>query len=902
MSVSRVVGVVTLCLPLATVSAGCGDGAQPVKTPASAVPPAASTGSASGPTPTAPTFRLPTDAHPDRYDLEMWLDPESIDFHGRIGVDLTVTKATSVVWLNGTGLAVDSATFRRDGTESAARVARGGDDFLGFETSMPLAPGHVRLTLAFHGQVDRERSRGIYGVKEQTGESYLYTFFEETDSRRAFPSFDEPGYKVPWKLTLHVPHGDMAAANSPQVSNNDENDGTDTVAFAESKPLPSYLVAFVAGPFDAVDAGVAGREQTRLRFLVPQGHQANLLYAREVTPRIVGLLESYFGMPYPFEKLDVAVVPRYWGTMEHPGLLAMGQPLALLPPGERDLKRKQSYANIAIHELGHYWFGDYVTAAWWDDIWLNEGLTTWVDAKITNLLEPSWRYDLERVTRAGDPMLADALADAKPVRRAVRSPGDIQDSLDNDSAYFKGQSVFTMFEAWLGPERTQKIVQKYLAAHAWKTATSEDLYAAFEEAEPGAGQALRSFVEQPGMPLVTAQVSCEGKNGAATLTLEQRRFHEAATQLPEETWQIPVCVRYGGAGAHDEGTRQCTLLANARATVPLTSCPAWLEPNAEGLGYYHSVYAPAALAAAYAHASDGERIALFRDATALVGSGDARLGDVLARVPASATSPVSQVVRGGLASVTLAREMASAAEDTRLAHFLGTVYAPLARKLGLRERQGDDPSTLAIRVTAILEGAVEGDDPALRATAHAASLAWLEDEKKVDPRAKTAILCAGARSNDAKLFDGLLDKARKETDKRRQVELIDALGSFTSPELVARAQSLVTDGSFDLREGIFLLSTQLGSHETRGAAWTFLQASFEKLAPRMRSDEVNNYLLREIDFCDVDHLRELEAFAPRVASIDGASKALGRVIDRVRTCSATADLQRKSLAEFLARY
>ncbi len=286
---------------------------------------------------------------------------------------------------------------------------------------------------------------------------------------------------------MHVPEGDTAEANSPEVSVSRAGDGSRTFAFAESKPLPSYLVAFVAGPFDVVDSGTAGRDAAKLRFVVPRGHQPNLRYAREVTPKIVARLEDYFGMPYPFVKLDVAVVPRYWGTMEHPGLLAMGQPLSLMAPDERDLARKRSYANIAIHELGHYWFGDYVTAAWWDDIWLNEGLTTWVDAKITAGLEPTWRYDLERVSRASRPMVADALEGAKPIRRAVDSASALADAMDNDSTYYKGQSVFTMFEAWLTPEKTQQIVRRYLAAHAWKNATSEDLYAAFEEGQAGAG-------------------------------------------------------------------------------------------------------------------------------------------------------------------------------------------------------------------------------------------------------------------------------------------------------------------------------------------------------------------------------------------------------------------------------
>ena len=914
MFVSRVVSVagLTSALMLGGIFgvAGCGGSTQDAKTGAASAPSGAAATLPAGPAPAAPTFRLPADAHPDRYDLDMWLDPEQIAFHGRIGVDLTITRPTSVIWLNGTGLTVDSASFvgtAHDARASrSARVTVGGDDFLGFDVAGALPVGHARLVVTFHGNVDREKSRGLYGVKEPSGESYLYTFFESTDSRRAFPSFDEPGYKVPWKLTLHVPHDDVAAANSPQLSDTEEENNVDAVSFAESKPLPSYLVAFVAGPFDVIDSGTAGRERTPVRFIAPTGHQANLDYAQQVTPKIVALLENYFGMAYPFEKLDVAVVPRYWGTMEHPGLLAMGQPLAFMAPNERDVQRKRSYANTAIHELGHYWFGDYVTAAWWDDIWLNEGLTTWVDAKITAELEPSWRYDLERITRFERPMLADALDTAKPIRRSVTNAGDLEDAMDNDSTYFKGQSVFTMFEAWLTPPKTQQIVQRYLAAHARKNATSEDLYKAFDEGEPGAGKALRTFVEQPGIPLVTATTRCDG--GKGTLTLEQRRFHAAGAHLADESWDVPVCVRYGTdhekiKDAEDgAGLRTCTLLTESRQTVPLDACPTWLEPNADGLGYYHAAYTRVAFTTAYAHASDGEKIALLRDASALVESGDASLGDVLPRVNASAGSPVSQVMRGGEAIVNLAEQVVPEPEEKRLAHYLGTVYGPVALKLGVKEHEGDTPSTLDIRATAVQLGGVEGDDPALRAAAHAAALTWLDEEKGIDPRARPAILRAAARSNDPKLFDGLLDKARKETDKRRQVELIFALASFTAPALVDRADAAVLDGTFDLREGVYILATQLASHATRDAAWKFLQASWDKLTPRMRSDEVNFRLIGSLDFCDADHLQQVAALGPKVARIDGATKKLARTVEKIHACMETAAAQRKSLTDFLAHH
>src|SRR6185503_17342073 len=201
------------------------------------------------------------------------------------------------------------------------------------------------------------------------------------------------------------------------------------------------------GPFDLVDGGRAGRAGTPIRFVVPRGRGEETRYAGEVTGRIVELLEEFFDMPYPFVKLDVAVVPRFWGTMEHPGLVALGQPLTLIKPAEEGLERRQRYANIAIHELAHYWFGDYVTCRWWNDVWLNESLATWLDGKLTDRLEPAWKFTLGR----NGPWTASAMAtDAQPGTQAIRLPvtdrNGIQNSFDNDITYSKGAAAFRMLE------------------------------------------------------------------------------------------------------------------------------------------------------------------------------------------------------------------------------------------------------------------------------------------------------------------------------------------------------------------------------------------------------------------------------------------------------------------------
>ena len=342
---------------------------------------------------------------------------------------------------------------------------------------------------------------------------------------------------MPWKLTLHVQRTHVALSNAPVATETDEAAGMKAVSFVETKPLPSYLVALMVGPFDVVNAGTAGHHGTPLRFVVPRGRGGETAYAAEVTPRIVGLLEDFFGMPYPYGKLDVAVVPRYWGTMEHPGLVALGQPLTLIKSSERSLAREQRYANIAAHELAHYWFGDYVTTAWWDDTWLNEALGTWMDERTTAALEPSWRFASRR-THVPFVMNLDSLATAKKIRQPVETKSDVESSFDGGITYGKGSMVLSMFESFVGPAAFQRGIRRYMRDHAWGNATADDLLIALSvEGGRDIGPAFKTFLDQPGVPLVSAEPACKG--GAPRIHLTLRRFVPAGSTAADSVLADP---------------------------------------------------------------------------------------------------------------------------------------------------------------------------------------------------------------------------------------------------------------------------------------------------------------------------------------------------------------------------
>ncbi|HEY0093215.1 MAG TPA: M1 family peptidase, partial [Archangium sp.] len=266
------------------------------------------------PEPQPPQLRLPDSVRPVRYALDLTLLPAEPTYSGTVTVDLDVREPVRQVWLHAQELQVTQARVLVNGRTLEARAVTASEGRLGVLLPETLGTGPAQLLLSFTGRADRERSQGLYAV-EEGGEPYLYTFFEPIDARRAFPCFDEPGFKVPWRLRFTVKQEHVALANHAIVSEEPLPGGLKRVTYAESRPMPSYLVAFVVGPFDLVDAGTVGRAHVPLRFIVPRGRGPETAYAARVTPRIITLLEDFFDQTYPYEKLDVAVVPHFWGTM-----------------------------------------------------------------------------------------------------------------------------------------------------------------------------------------------------------------------------------------------------------------------------------------------------------------------------------------------------------------------------------------------------------------------------------------------------------------------------------------------------------------------------------------------------------------------------------------------------------
>jgi len=660
------------------------------------------------------------------------------------------------------------------------------------------------------------------------------------------------------------------------------------------------------GPLEIVNTEPIGKNQVPGLIIVPRGRQAEASHAAAVTPKLISLLEDYYGTPYPYQKLDQVVVPltTSWGAMENAGLIAYGD--FLLAPREEDTAlRQRRRAGIMLHEMSHQWFGDLVTTAWWDDIWLNEAFASWLSLKLLNEAHPDWKLRPEEVSNTGT-MRTDSLASARKIRQPIEAPGDIANAFDGIT-YDKGSQVIGMFENYVNPEVFQHAIRLYLSRHAWGNATAADLLAALDTvAGPGAGAAFTTFLNQGGFPLLRVKLNCDTTPPA--LEVSQERFlplGSAAKVGP--LWQVPICVEWADASG---GHSQCAMQSKAHDTIPLHAsggCPAWVFANQNAAGYYAVAYDPRLFESLISQGIDkltlAERVSILRDMQLTFSSGRSDTRTAFAGAREFSRDSDRIVVGQTEALVSSVNELVPPELRLNYAHFVETLYGARARELGWRPKAGESEDTRQLRLELVGFVAVSGQDRPLQEDAAKLAHTWLQDRHSLDPDMVEPVLEVAAYNGDRPWFDALVASAKGTKVKRERDWIIGALGSFRDPAIERSALELLWNGDIDARELIPVLFSPW--KETRDIVWDFVRENFDRLnskLPGARGIPFGSRLpLTAARYCDESHRQQVASFfQSRIASLSGGKRNLDNVLERISLCSVRADVVRPGLVAFLA--
>jgi alanyl aminopeptidase len=825
--------------------------------------------------------RLGTDVVPTLQEIRLKLDPRIDTYSGSVRVELDVRRAGAALRLH-----AEEMTIVRAAVDGAAATHAGGpDSTLVITPARPLRAGRAVLTLDFTNEYDR-RAVGLYKMAQDDG--YLFTQFEPIDARKAFPCFDEPGFKIPYQVTVEIPAGFDAVSNTPDTAG-PERDGWKEVRFARTRPLPSYLVALVVGKLGFVPIegmSVPGRVVT------VRGQERLAGLATRMTPPLLKAAESYFGIPYPYEKLDLIAVPEYWpGAMEHPGAITFADGILLLDEQSATPSQRRLLARVDAHELAHMWFGDLVTMAWWDDLWLNESFADWLGDKLADQVHPDLQVGLSELQTVQDTMASDRRAAALPIRRPVEDPTETLRMVG--LVYYKGKSVLGMFERWLGPDRFREGVQRYLRENSWKTATSDRLWDALDRtAKTDLSKALATFVDQPGLPLVSVE-----RLGGGRVRLEQHRYARAGVSLPPLAWRVPVSLRFGdGAGSRVE----TVLLDSPSREVALGADVAWVFPNADAAGYYRWDVPAADLADLAAHAgarlTPSERVAFLGNLAALLDAGRIDGAGYLKVLAPFGADPEPEVLEATLAGLEKL-ELPFLDETTRagFAAYVRSTFGPALDRLGLEPRPGETGSVTSLRPDLLrVLGEHGGDERVLRFASEGAR-SLLRGETTVPPSLMGDVLRLHALDGDAALFAEYRRRFESAATPAERSRYLTGATGFRDPAV--RAQALAWSLTIRPNEMGELAFGFRDSRAGRDQVFEWMRTNLEAVLGRV-PPLFHASLAGVATGCERERVEQAQRlFAAR--KVDGAEQELAKVGEQVEECVALRSREATSVGAYL---
>ncbi len=838
--------------------------------------------------------RLPPIVVPRRYDIRLEPDLQSGTFTGSEEITIDVREDTREIVLNAIDLEVRSAVLHV--AEQALGCEIGLDPLLErlhltFTESVPA--GSHRLALTFAGTLN-DQLRGFYRSTYESGDGRKHTLavtqFEATDARRAFPCWDEPAFKARFRLTVSVPEELTVVSNAPVVSA-DVRDGRKVVAFAETMPMSTYLVAVLVG--ELVGTAPVRVGATDIAVWCVPGKESLTAFAEDIAAYSLAYFEDYYARAYPEKKLDLIAIPDFAaGAMENLGAITFRETALLVDPAAATHAELQRVAEVVAHENAHMWFGDLVTMRWWNGLWLNEAFATFMESKCVDAWKPEW----ERWTKFGvareEAFEVDGLRSTRPVEFEVEAPKDAEAMFDV-LTYEKGGSVLRMFEQYLGADVFREGVRAYLEDHEYDNADTDDLWQALGRAAGSAvPELMNPWVFRPGYPVVGARL-----DGNGSLRLTQRRFTYLATDEDEAPWPIPVQVRTRAGGEVRDDT---LLLKDGEGGLAVPDSPDWVSVNRGGHGFYRVHYSDDLLSRLLGNLADLapiERFMLVSDlwATCLAGltpapaflaatesfrtEGDRHVWTMLG----SAFREIHGVVdRGSLAG---------------LARLIRDRAGPAFTALGWNPSDGEGELRRQLRGDLIRLLGTIGEDEEVRVMAAEVAACAADD---VDPEVAAAVVPVQAATGDETLYETFVQRQDEASTPQEERRYLLARCALPDPGLVVRTLDEALAGRIRTQDGPLVTVAALRNRHARASAWRFVRERWDEMDRTFPAQALRRICLGLDGLADP----ELEADVRRFFAerrIDLGGRAVDQALERLRVLVAFGEREGTALADFLRR-
>ncbi len=734
---------------------------------------------------------LPSSVTPDHYRIDIAPDAGALTFKGSVDVDVTVHRPVREIVLNSADLVIDRASVMGRGAVQSIRY----DEEVQTATLVlgrVLDPGAYTLRLAYHGKIYRQAS-GLFALDYDSSKGKaraLFTQFENSDARRFVPSWDEPARKATFELTATVPADQMALSNMPITSTRMLPGNRKRVHFATTPKMSSYLLYFGAGDFERVHRGVEGVD---VGVVVKRGDTGSAAFALDAASRILPYFNGYFGTHFPLPKLDLIAAPgssQFFGAMENWGAIFCFERDLLIDPRISTERDKQGVYIVIAHEMAHQWFGDLVTMAWWDDLWLNEGFASWMENKVTDHFHPEWKVGLQALRDKQNAMQEDARDGTHPIITPINDVLQASSAFDSIT-YSKGAAVIRMLESYMGEDAFRAGVRRYIHDHAYGNTTTDDLWTAMDrDSQRHISQIAHDFTLQAGVPLVS-ELSRRCLGGKTALGVAQGRFAIDAASATAQLWHVPVLVApVGGAAA------AIVVSGPDPQAAEVTGCGA-VVINAGQSGYFRSRYSAqgvAAITAAYGALSAEDQLGVLNDRNALANAGMEPMAaylDLTKGFPADADPVVASTLAGQLQGLDMIYDGRPSQAAFRA--YARGVLDPLFARVGW-ERRPNEGDNVALLRSALITALSELDDPTVQAEARKRFDRYVMDASSLDAGTRRTALSVVAVHADTMTWNQLHRMAKSAATELERGELYDLLAAAHDEMLVQQALQLASSG------------------------------------------------------------------------------------------------------------
>ncbi len=765
---------------------------------------------------------------PGNYKLTIDSDIKTFKFKGNVAISVDIKKPTRQVVLNAKELKINLASITSNGKEYAAEAkVDKKENTVTLSFGKPIK-GKALITIDYSGKNNDEMYglyRSRYSYKGKNG-YILSTQFESTDARCAFPCFDEPEFKATFDLSLVIDNDLKALSNMP-IKSEGKFGKKKKVTFNTTPRMSTYLLYIGIGKFEFLEGKLGSRS---IRIVTTPGKIEYAKMALDFTKKFLSYYEGYFGVKYPLPKLDMIAVPDFAaGAMENWGAIAFREIEIIGNEKITSVAIKRRIAEVIAHELAHQWFGDLVTMAWWDDLWLNESFATFMAYKAVDHVFPEWQMGTQYfIDTVGTALSMDQLKTTHPISVHVNEPSEINEIFDGIS-YEKGGSILSMLEDYVGEETFRKGLNVYLRKHEYGNATKYDLWGAIQQVAKSTGKNVSKvasyWIDNPGYPMVDVKL---GGNG---VLLEQNRFL-LSDGKGAGVWPIPLHYK-------TETGQGYMLMSGKNDSISLEK-GSYVKLNYLQKGLYRVRYPDRILnllgelvRAKKLSALDAWGIE--NDLYALVRSCRAPLKtylDFIERYCFDSGYPLNFSVSGHLYGLSVLLHGTS--QESRITRLIISYHKRILGKTGWQTRSSDDDVTIMLRSMAIRNLGMAGDSDTMD-KARTMFKDYIEKGKQIETNIRGAVYGTNAWNGDDLTFNRFMELYKKVELPEERAKLLGALGSFGKPELARKGLEFTLSKYVRLQDAPSIPAYASSNYVGKDFVWAWTKANWKTLSYRCRA-------------------------------------------------------------------